>query len=320
MDDLGSYFQDTPAEDPNQPKKTWQDLVNDPVGRSALLAFGVRAMSGGWGNPLQQTAGAIGAGAEAAGHTADSMRAEAIRQGKDAEATKQAELERTNKRDVAQISSDARMAAAQSHADSRVTAAELRAAASERNAALRAGAKNANEETLYQRDIKQYVDASKANLGNLRVPEEEILAKATEYAIQQMHKRRAVVRMPDREPPAGAPGPAAGAPPVSSPVSPPSAAPGSPALSPPAAVRPSSAAPPAASRLPLASSVSPITGIDENVYRQAIAQPEVKAALNDPAAWQRLVESRPQHRRTLEAIKRRYDAGSTIEPVGVPGF
>ncbi len=57
---------------------SWTSMLQDPVARSALLSFGLQAMTGGWGNGTQQLAAAVGAGAQGAEGTANAIRAQEL--------------------------------------------------------------------------------------------------------------------------------------------------------------------------------------------------------------------------------------------------
>ena len=98
----------------------WSKLLEDPISRSALLSFGLQAMTGGWGNGTQQLAAALGAGATGAGATAEAMQKQAQfqqtaddrlgeSQANRESREREAELNRASREEISRITADNRL-------------------------------------------------------------------------------------------------------------------------------------------------------------------------------------------------------------------
>lgn len=177
--DLGSLLS-PPSETPTGQKAgTWTEYLQDPVARSALLSFGLQALTGGWGGPGQQMAAAIGAGAQGAAGTAKQI------QGAETErlVLDEKEKDRKNRLDAAKIA-----------ADSRAEVANIRSEAMLQRAALVHPPHTDAEIKAYKDAYLKYYDAEKKNAAISANPKTdlEIMAGADNFAKTALAGMRAV--------------------------------------------------------------------------------------------------------------------------------
>jgi hypothetical protein len=198
--DLGSLLS-PPSETPTGQKAgTWTEYLQDPVARSALLSFGLQALTGGWGGPGQQMAAAIGAGAEGAAGTAKQI------QGAETErlALDEKEKDRKNRLDAAKIA-----------ADSRAEVANIRSEAMLQRAAMIRGPTTDTEIKAYKEAYNKYYTTEKNNAAISANPKTdlEIMTNADIYAKNVLAGMRQIGGSPGGGGPMhlGAPGAGAGA-------------------------------------------------------------------------------------------------------------
>lgn len=232
---------------PASPQQQQQPgVLSDPAMQAALLSFGLQAMSGGWGNGLQQTAQALGAGAQGAGAYTQHARqrqvedqAIADRQAERADRRESGEAQRRTQLDVANIGAASRQEIAALHADARLQRVDDRMAISQLQARQRA---EAAALAAYTRQLQGHTtDMSLMGNAAARAAAD---ARAHQAYMAEMER---VQRLYGGGAPAGAPAADAPQPGGLNPVNPPvlnrPAAP-SPAAPPPAANPPPAAAPP----------------------------------------------------------------------------
>jgi len=158
----------------------WTAALSDPVNRAAMLATGLKLMTGGWGNGTQQLASALGAGASAAGATAESLMKEEQYQDKLDEQEKdrssrerQAELNRDSRADIAGIQNAGRLEVAQERVRGSLERARMMKQPS-----------GQAETKFYQEQLKEARKTIEGDIGSLKLDqpqrEDMIRAKALE--------------------------------------------------------------------------------------------------------------------------------------------
>lgn len=186
----------------------WTDFLKDPINRSALLSFGMQAMTGGWGNGTQQLAAAMGAGATGAAGTAHAMqlqteadqaRSDKLNEGAKGRASHEAIAEgnRTSRQEIAGINAANRTEIEGLKNDARFA----------RIAAIH-GPNDAKEWTIYAAAKNRYLTTEKNQQLITRKSDEQITTEAETYAKETLRGMRAATLKGDatsiNSPPDGA--------------------------------------------------------------------------------------------------------------------
>jgi hypothetical protein len=163
--------QATPAQPAGGAGSDWGSFLSDPRGRAALISFGLQAMTGGYGNGVQQLGAALGAGAQGAGGMDKIIydRAQAEK-----EMSQKASEGAANR---AQSETNARIAA-----DSRNEVAQTRTEGMLQRAALIHGPQNNQEMNIYSKAAADYMKKEKDNQLLSKKPDEQIRAEADAWA------------------------------------------------------------------------------------------------------------------------------------------
>lgn len=293
-----------PAAPPAEGENSWSKLLQDPVARSALLSFGLQAMTGGWGNGAQQMGQAIGAGATGAAGTAEAIRQEAQRQSTEARADREAEAERSNRRGIAQLGADSRAEVAGIRAESGMAIAQERVAGMLERAKMIHGPNNDKEMKIYSDARTAYMKKEKDNQLLSRKSDEQIIAEADAWAKTQLRGAREEtgVRSIGAPLPGGPPAAPGG---VISPAAPGAGKPGAPVPTPGPGAAPSSPA-----QQP---SLDKLLSDPKNGAK-------LKEFLSTPDGQQRFIATYPQYRSLVDEYNRRAQAISGAEVLPPTGF
>lgn len=142
--------------------KGWTGYLKDPVNRAAMISFGLQAMTGGWGNGVQQAAQALGAGAQGGAGASqailDQQEAERGRTDDLAAATE----DRASRERIAKSSSDTALEKARIMGEYAETRAAIRAAAA-------AGVKGTDAD-IYMKAYTTHMSGVKASLKGMDPP------------------------------------------------------------------------------------------------------------------------------------------------------
>lgn len=167
----------------------WTDLLNDPIKRSALLSFGLQAMTGGWGNGTQQMAAALGAGAQGASGTAEALqkqgeveRGHEFKQQQLAQTASEGEKNRQKSLEIARVG-----------ADSRQEVAQIRTEAMLQRAAMIHGPQNDKEMKIFADARTAYMKKEKDNQLLSRKSDAQIVQEADAWAKEQLRGARDAV-------------------------------------------------------------------------------------------------------------------------------
>lgn len=236
---------------PAAPQQQQPGVLSDPAMQAAMLSFGLQAMSGGWGNGVQQAAQALGAGAQGAGAYTQQARqreleeqAIADREAERGERRRSGEAQRQTQLEVARIGANSRQEIAALRAGAaldRVNDRTLIAQMQARQRAEAAAASNYTRQlTAITQDVTLMGNATQRAAAEARARQEY---DTTMARIQQLYPVAADV--------GGQPGGLGAVNPPVPPAAPPSVAP--PTVAPinrPPAAAPAAGAPPSAARPP----------------------------------------------------------------------
>ena len=166
-DDMGDIGQ---LIDPQaQQGGSWDQLLKDPVTRSAMLSAGLQLMTGWWGNGAQQLAAGIGAGAAGAAGTAASIQQQGINS-RDFEAKKEeGAANRSSREREAAANRTSRESIEGDKTATRLEVEGIRHEGRLARIAAMSGAKSAQENSVFNTAYKRAYD----DLGRMKVTPEE---------------------------------------------------------------------------------------------------------------------------------------------------
>ena len=180
---------------PATPQQQQPGVLSDPAMQAAMLSFGLQAMSGGWGNGIQQAAQALGAGAQGAGAYTQQARqreleeqAIADREAERGERRRSGEAQRQTQLEVARIGANSRQeiaalraGAALDRVNDRTLIAQMQA---RQRAEAAAGANYTRQLTAIAQDVTMMGNASARAAAEARIRQEY---DTTMARIQQLY-------------------------------------------------------------------------------------------------------------------------------------
>ncbi len=172
-DDLGAMLAGGNGGQPPAQGGGWTEMLNNPIARSALLSFGIQAMTGGWGNGTQQLGAALGAGATAAGATAEAMQKQTNTD--EAKRIQQAQHSSTlaSREREGALNRDSRAEIAGLQTQGRLEVAQERVRGMLERASMIHGPKTDNEWRFYQTQLSEARKTIEGDISSLQVPAAE---------------------------------------------------------------------------------------------------------------------------------------------------
>lgn len=178
---------------PQQQGGGWTELLNDPVRKSALLSFGLQAMTGGWGNGTQQLAAALGAGASGAAGTAKSLQEQQAYEQQRTDKLGESAENRASREREAGLNRTSREEIAATQVAGRLEVAQERVKGMLERAQLIHGPQNDREMKLFSDARQKYWGKEKDNQLLSKKTDDQIRAEADAWAKEQLRQARDVV-------------------------------------------------------------------------------------------------------------------------------
>lgn len=171
----------------------WTSLLSDPVARSALLGFGLQAMTGGWGNGTQQLAAALGAGAQSAEGTGNAIRAQAVNNRDFQAKQEEGAANRASHEKIAEMGAASREEVGRIRNEGTIAVAQERVAGMLERARLIHGPQNDKEMQIFAKARTDYMKKEKDNQLLSKKSDDQILTEADAYAKEQLRGAREAV-------------------------------------------------------------------------------------------------------------------------------